>query len=75
MLIFPVVIPMEENLFFRRTIGNSDFGPHQILPASIRIVTMAISVFKKVKFQEPEDSSDESDEEHVTSSCDKRPCW
>ena len=34
----------------------------------------AVSVFKKMKFEEPEDSesSDESDEEHVTSRCDKK---
>ena len=34
----------------------------------------AASVFKKVKFEEPEDSesSDESDEEQVTSRCDEK---
>ena len=34
----------------------------------------AVSVCKKVEFEEPEDSesSDESDEEHVTSRCDKK---
>ena len=47
MLISPVVIPIEENRFFRRTTGKSGFGPHQILPVSMRIVTKgSISVQK-----------------------------
>ena len=47
MLISPVVIPIEENLFFRRATGKIDFGPHQILPASSRIVTKGNLSFQK----------------------------
>ena len=47
MLISPVVIPIEENVFFRRTAGKCEFGPHQILPASMRIVTKGSIRFQK----------------------------
>ena len=67
MLISPVVIPIEENVFFRRTAGKCEFGPHQILPASMRIVTKG-----SIRFQKSEIRRTRGPEEHVTSRCDKK---
>ena len=74
MLISPVVIPMEENVFFEEQLENVNLVPIKYYQLRCESSQKAASVFKKVKFEEPEDSesSDESDEEHVTSRCDKK---
>ena len=74
MLISPVVIPMEENLFFAKQLENVNLVPIKYYQLRCGSPQKAASVFKKVQFEEPEDSesSDESDEEHVTSRCDKK---
>ena len=74
MLISPVVIPIEENVFFDEQLENVTLVPIKYYQLRCESSQKAASVFKKVKFEEPEDSepSDESDEEHVTSKCDKK---
>ena len=74
MLISPVVIPIEENVFFDEQLENVNLVPIKYYQLRCESSQKAVSVFKKVKFEEPEDSesSDESDEEHVTSRCDKK---
>ena len=74
MLISPVVIPIEENVFFDEQLENVNLVPIKYYQLRCESSQKAASVFKKVKFEEPEDSesSDESDEEHVTSRCDKK---
>ena len=74
MLISPVVIPIEENVFFDEQLENVILVPIKYHQLRCESSQKAASFFKKVKFEEPEDSesSDESDEEHVTSRCDKK---
>ena len=74
MLISPVVIPIEENLFFDETPENVNLVPIKYYQLRCVSSQKAAPLFKKVKLEEPEDSesSDESDEEHVTSRCDKK---
>ena len=74
MLISPVVIPKEENFFFDEQLENVILVPIKYYQLRCELSQKAVSVFKKVKFEEPEnsESSDESDEEHVTSRCDKK---
>ena len=74
MLISPVLIPIEENVFFDEQLENLNLVPIKYYQLRCESSQKAVSVFKKVKFEEPEDSesSDESDEEHVTSRCDKK---
>ena len=73
MLISPVVIPIGENFFFDEQLENVNLVPIKYYQLRCESSQKAASVFKKMKFEEPEDSesSDESDEEHVTSRCDK----
>ena len=70
----PVVIPIEENLFFDEQLENVNLVPIKYYQLQCASPQKAESSFKTVKFEEPEDSesSDESDEEHVTSRCDKK---
>ena len=74
MLISPVVIPIEENVFFDEQLENVNLVPIKYYQLRCELSQKAVSVFKKVKFEEPKDSesSDESDEEHVTSRCDEK---
>ena len=74
MLISPVVIPIEEKVFFDEQLENVNLVPIKYYQLRCEPSQKAVSVFKTVKFEEPEDSesSDESDEEHVTSRCDKK---
>ena len=80
MLISPVVIPIEENLFFDEQLEKVKLVTIKYYQLRCGSPQKAKSVFQKVKFEEREESSDESDEEHVTSSCEKntvlatRPC-
>ena len=75
MLISPVVIPIEESVFFDEQLENAILVPIKYCQLRCESSQKAASVFKKVKFKETEDSEslDESDEEHVTSRCDKKP--
>ena len=74
MLISPVVIPIEENRFFDEQLENVNLVPIKDYQIRCGSPQKAPPVFKKVKLEEPEDSetSDESEEEHVTSRCDKK---
>ena len=74
MLISPVVIPIEENLFLDEHLEKVNLVPIKYYQLRCGSPQKAASLFKKVKFEEPEDSesSDESDEEPVTSRCDKK---
>ena len=74
MLTSPVVIPIAENVFFDEQLENVNMVPIKYYQLRCESSQKAASVFKTVKFEEPEDSesSDESDEEHVTSRCDKK---
>ena len=74
MLISPVVIPIEEIVFFDEQLENVNLVPIKHYQLRCELSQKAVSIFKKVNFEEPEDSesSAESDEEHVTSRCDKK---
>ena len=70
----PVVIPIEENLFFDEQLESVNLVPIKYYQLRSGSPQKAASVFKKVKIEEPDhsESSDESDQEHVTSRCDKK---
>ena len=63
-----------KRFFFDEQLENVTLVPIKYYQLRCESSQKAASVFKKLKFEEPEDSesSDESDGEHVTSRCDKK---